>query len=145
MKPRLSRIILTDWPALFLLIGIPGIWLCGFAFPFVRRGAQFGAFEMLTVALPISVLAAALFLWRVFRIRYLFARGEPAPAYITRIRLARDRGRIDFLYEFAGQNYESWTPVHQNRAVLALREHQQVEILVDPAHPSRAIIHHLYT
>lgn len=144
MKPRLMRIILTDWPALFCLIGIPGAWIIGYVFPFVRRGAQFGAFEMLTVALPLSLVTAGFFLWRLQRIHYLFARGEQVRGYITDIRLARDRARVEFMYERSGHSYVSWTPVHQNRDVLALRIGQEVDLLVDSARPTKAIIRHLY-
>ena len=103
------------------------------------------ASEMLTVGLPLSLVAAAFFLWRLHRIHYLFTRGEQVRGYITDIRLARDRGRVEFMFERSGQSYESWTPVHQNRAVLALRIGQEVDLLVDSARPTKAIIRHLYT
>lgn len=144
MKPRLKRIVLTDWPALFCLISIPGAWVIGFAFPFARREAQFGAFEMFTVALPLSLLAAGFLLWRILRIHQLFTHGEQVRGFITHIQLARDRGRIEFLYEHDGRRHVSWTPVHQNRDVLALRIGQEVELLVDTTRPTKAIIRHLY-
>jgi hypothetical protein len=144
MRPRLRKIVLADWPALFCLIAIPGIWVIGFVFPFMRAGARFGRAEMLTTALPLSLIAAGFLLWRVRRIQLLFSRGTVVRGYITRIRLARDRGRVEFLYEFDGQRFESWMPVHQNPDVLALREAQEVELLVDSTCPRRAVIRHLF-
>jgi len=145
MKPRLTRIILTDWLALFCFISIPGAWIIGYLFPFLRRGAQFGTSEMHTVALPLSLIGAGFLFWRIHRIYHLFSRGESARGYITDIRLARDRGRIEFMYERGGVSHVSWTPIHQNRDVLALRIGQEVELLVDSARPTMAIIRHLYT
>ena len=81
--------MLTDWPALFCLISIPGAWVVGYAFPFMRQGAQFGAFEMLAVALPLSLLAAGFLLWRILRIRHLFTRGAQVRGFITPIQFAQ--------------------------------------------------------
>ena len=126
-------------------MSVPGIWVIGFLFPLVRAGSQFGQFEMLAIALPISLLAAGCFLWRVRRVQLLFSRGVLVRGCITRISLARDRGRIEFTYEFDGREFQSWMPVHQSSDVLALRESQPVELLVDASSPRRAIIAHLFT
>ena len=144
MKPRLKKILLVDWPTLFCLIAIPGIWVIGFIFPVLRQGARFGRVEMLTTALPLSLIAGGFLLWRVTRIQTLFRRGAVVRGYITRIRLVRDRGRVEFRYEFNGERLESWMPVHQSPEVLALRESQKVDLLVDATRPRRAIIRHLF-
>ena len=143
MKPRLKKILLADWPALFCFIAIPGIWVIGLIFPFLRQGARFGRVEMLTIALPLSLIVGGFLLWRVKRIQTLFGRGAAVRGTITRIRLVRDRGRVEFRYEFNGERLESWMPVHQSPAVLALRESQEVDLLVDTTRPRRAIIRHL--
>ena len=110
MKPRLKKILLADWPALFCFIAIPGIWVIGLIFPFLRQGARFGRVEMLTIALPLSLIAAGFLLWRVTRIQTLFRRGAAVRGYITRIRLVRDRGRVAlsfgiFLYEWNAEQF----------------------------------------
>jgi hypothetical protein len=58
--------------------------------------------------------------------------------------LVRDRGRVEFRYEFNGERLESWMPVHQSPEVLALRESQEIDILVDATRPRRAIIRHIF-
>jgi hypothetical protein len=144
MKPRLKKILLADWPALFCFIAIPGIWVIGLVFPFFRQSARFGRVEMLTIALPLSLIVGGFLLWRVKRIQTLFGRGAAVRGTITRIRLVRDRGRVEFRYEFNGERLESWMPVHQSPEVLALRESQEVDLLVDATRPRRAIIRHLF-
>ena len=144
MKPHLKKILLADWPALFCSISIPGIWVIGLIFPFLRQGATFGRVEILTIALPLSLIAAGFLLWRVTRIQTLFSRGAAVRGNITRLRLVRDRGRVEFRYEFNGERLESWMPVHQSPEVLALRESQKVDLLVDAIRPRRAIIRHLF-
>jgi hypothetical protein len=144
MKPHLKKILLADWPALFCSISIPGIWVIGLIFPFLRQGATFGRVEILTIALPLSLITAGFLLWRVTRIQTLFSRGAAVRGNITRIRLVRDRGRVEFRYEFNGERLESWMPVHQTPEVLALRESQEIDLLVDATRPRRAIIRHLF-
>jgi hypothetical protein len=144
MKPHLKKILLADWPALFCSTSIPGIWVIGLIFPFLRQGATFGRVEILTIALPLSLIAAGFLLWRVTRIQTLFSRGAAVRGNITRIRLVRDRGRVEFRYEFNGERLESWMPVHQTPEVLALRESQEIDLLVDATRPRRAIIRHLF-
>jgi hypothetical protein len=144
MKPHLKKILLADWPALFCSISIPGIWVIGLIFPFLRQGATFGRVEILSIALPLSLIAAGFLLWRVTRIQTLFSRGAAVRGNITRIRLVRDRGRVEFRYEFNGERLESWMPVHQTPEVLALRESQEIDLLVDATRPRRAIIRHLF-
>ena len=99
---------------------------------------------MSTVALPASVVAAYFLFWRIARIRRLFRQGAVAKGYVTRIHLARDRARVEFVYEFKGVRLKSWMPVHQSLEVLSLRESQEVGVLVDESQPRRAIIWHLF-
>jgi len=145
MKPRISRVVWTDWPALFSAVAIPIIWLICILFPFMRRGVQPLAPHLLILATSISILAALALGWRIVRIQRLFRHGHSTTGRITRIQTAKDRGRVEFSFELSGRSFDSWTPVHKNRQVLALRENQEVEILVDPTQPKNAIIRHLYT
>jgi hypothetical protein len=144
MKPLFTKIICTDWPALFCFIAIPMIWLIGMAFPYIRPSAHFDRIQLLSIALPITLVAFGFLVWRVVRIRRLFRLGQTIEATITRVRLVRDRGRVEFAYDLAGSQYSSWTPVHKNTAVLSLFEGQRVQGLIDPSQPTLAIIQHLY-
>jgi hypothetical protein len=140
MTPRLSKIVWTDWPALFCAIAIPMIWLICGAFPLIRPGAK-----LLALASAISLAAGAALAWRIARIHRLFARGQLARARISSVSIVKDRGRIEFDYELSGKLFTSWMPIHKNRDVLAIRVGQEVDVLVDPASPATAIVRHLYT
>ncbi len=101
-------------------------------------------FEILTVALPVSLVAACFLFWRIARIQRLFRHGIAVKGGITHIQFSRDRARVEFLYEFNGECFGAWMPLHQTREVLALRVSQEVELLVDKTHPRQAIIWHLF-
>jgi RES domain-containing protein len=60
------------------------------------------------------------------------------------VQLTRNRGRVEFMYDSEGSMRTSWMPVHKTKAVQALVEGQQVEILVHPTHVSHAMIAHLF-
>jgi hypothetical protein len=144
MKPRIGSIVATDWPALFCLMSIPVIWLLCAQLPFVRRDSSFGAFEVLAIAVPFSLLAGGLLAWRIVRIHRLFARGHVARARIKRVDVVGDRGRVEFEYDFGGVRMSSWTPVYKNKLVASLVVNQEIEVLVDPTNPGDAIVRELY-
>jgi hypothetical protein len=91
VKPRLSKIVWTDWPALFCTFAIPAIWLISAAFPLVSPGARFGAVELFAVAIPATLITAGVFAWRVWRIHWFFAYGVPTIGRILGVKIVRDR------------------------------------------------------
>jgi hypothetical protein len=123
---------------------LPVIWLVSAQLVLFRHDGSFTAREALMIALPLSLVAGGLLMWRVVRIRRLFSRGELVRAQITRLDVAMDRGRVEFAYDFRGHRVSSWTPVHKNKQVEALAVNQEVEVLVDAANPLNAIVRDLY-
>ena len=61
-----------------------------------------------------------------------------------RIRLWKDRGRIEFEYEYAGSKFRRGTAVHRSKEVRSLREGDAIEVVVDRTQPKRALIRNLY-
>jgi hypothetical protein len=109
-----------------------------------RHDGSFTAHDALMLALPLSLVAGGLLVWRIVRIHRLFSRGQVVRAQITRVEVAMDRGRVEFAYDFAGRRVSSWTSVHKNKQVAALAANQEVEVLVDAANPLNAIVRDLY-
>lgn len=145
MKPRIGSILWTDLPALFCLMCLPVIWLISAQLIFFRRDGSFTARDALMLAVPLSLLAAGLVVWRIVRIHRLFVHGRVVRAQITRVKVAKgDRGTVEFAYDFGGHRLSSWTPVHKNKQVEALAVNQEVEVLVDAANPGNAIVRDLY-
>jgi hypothetical protein len=144
MKPRVSSIIWTDWPALSCAVSVPLVWIIGAAYPLINSSARFGPRELLSIAIPVSLLAALMLAWRINRVFRLFSHGRRIRGVIQSIRIVRDRGRLEFAYELDGQAVVSWTPIHKSRRVLELRRLQEVDVLVDPARPKDAIVAQLY-
>lgn len=144
MKPRLGSILWTDWPALLCLVCLPVIWLISAQLVLFRHDGSFTAREALVIAVPLSLFAGGLLVWRIVRIHRLFSRGQLVRAHITRVDVAMDRGRVEFEYDFAGRRVSSWTRVHKSKQVEALAVNQEVEVLVDTANPLNAIVRDLY-
>src|ERR1044071_79769 len=144
MKPRLGSILWTDWPALLCLMCLPVIWLISAQLVLFRHDGSFTTRAALTIAVPLSLVAGGLLVWRIVRIHRLFSRGQLLRAQITRIDVALDRGRVELGYDFSGRRVSSWTPVHKSKQVEALAVNQEVEVLVDAANPLNAIVRDLY-
>lgn len=142
VKFSISKTVWTDWPALAVSVGIPILWVIHFAFPLLRSGAE--SSPPVAIAIVGTGLCAIILAWRIHRVFRLFAAGRTAPATITRVKIVRDRGRLEFAFEHEGELVRSWTPVHKNKAVLALEPGDVVETLFDPNNPTTAIVTHLY-
>lgn len=144
MKPRIANILWTDFPALVCLMCLPIIWLISAQLMLFRRDGGFTGGAALMLAVPLTLVAGGLLVWRIVRIHRLFTQGQLVRAQITRVEVAMDRGRVEFAYDFGGHRVSSWTPVHKNKQVEALAVNQEVEVLVDAANPGNAIVRDLY-
>lgn len=141
MKYSLRKVLSTDWPALAASFGIPIIWVIHFVFPHLQQSAP-----PLSLWFPASIAAALIIwlVWRISRVAKLFALGQLATGQVTDLNLAKDRGRLEFAFEYQGKRVSTWMPIHQTKAVLSLTPGTTVEVLFDKNHPTRAIVKHLY-
>lgn len=96
------------------------------------------------IALVFSLLGLPLALSRWHSLRHLFLCGEECQGRITSFWMERDRGRVEFAYEFAGATHSSGMALHKNPATSSLREGAPVTVLVDPNRPNRAILPDLF-
>ena len=148
MSASLTRIIKTDWPALAAAWGAPMFLAVTWLHPMLFRSSKPAAsphWLLLYIGMPFGLACLAVLGWRVSRILGLFRHGVPAVGTITALRLAKDRGRLEFSYEIAGGPvHETWHSVHQWAEVLALEPGQEVAVLASPSDPSVAIVRHLF-
>lgn len=142
MKLSLSKLLSTDFPALAASLGIPINWLVHFGFPYLRPTES-----PLSFWFPVSIPVVLVILlgWRISRIARLFAHGQLAVGFVTRLNIARDRGRLEFMFEYQGKPISTWTPIDKTKAVLLLVPGTVVDVLFDPSYPTRAIVKDLYT
>lgn len=141
MNYSIKKIILNDWPALTSAVGIPIIWGIHYAFPYLRPGAVH-----LPSWLPLLISAAfALTLAdRISHIARLFEHGIPARAVVTGLRIVRDRGRLEFAFEYDGRRFASWMPVHKTEQVMTLIPGTAIEVLFNREKPEQAIVKSLF-
>lgn len=142
MNYSLSKVLSTDFPALAAGLGIPIIWGVHSGFPYLRPTES-----PLSLWFPVSISVVLMILlgWRISRVARLFAHGQLAVGLVTRLNIARDRGRLEFIFEYQGKPISTWTPIHKTKAVLLLAPGTVVDVLFDPSYPTRAIVKHLYT
>ena len=144
MKPALTKIIWTDWPSLFLVLAIPIIWIIYFVFPILKVSAE----APILLAIAISTTSGVLLWKRISGINKLFSEGTTVAGRILAVRLAKDRGRIEYTYSTGEDFHRSWSPVHKTKKLLQLSEltpDDPIEVIYDPRKPQRSIIKDLYT
>lgn len=141
MKFSYRKVIWNDWPALAASIAVPITWIIHFAIPLLQRSVV--PFP-LWFSVSVSAALVAVLVWRIRRVSRLFARGARAGGVITRVLIAKDRGRLEFVFEHNGRRVYAWMPVHKTRVVLALTPGDPVDVLFDEAKPNRAIVRKLY-
>lgn len=147
--PSLSRIIWADYIAFISVIFPAVIWIVCLAWiPDWRGEGPVIPAWMVPHVLVFSLLAAllgSLFLaWRVWLIKKIFQNGSVVSGRITFVSLKRDRGRLDYTYNFEGKVYESGVSIHRNAQTKELRAGEKIILLVDQNNPKRAFMRDLY-
>jgi hypothetical protein len=149
-----GRILKNDYGSLLMLIAIGVAWLlvlfaARFGFLANRRGdvtqtdpAQVRS--LVIMAVVVTVVFGFFAPRRIARIRRVIADGPACDGTVTRINFVKDRGRVEYEYQFNGETYEAGNAIWKNRETEAIRPGQRVELIVDPSRPSRAFLASLY-
>jgi hypothetical protein len=144
-------ILKNDYFSMLMLIGavVPWVVVAVGAAGLLRssRGdkipaemAYYGAAVTTVVTLALVPLA----FWRVASIKRVIQNGAVCTGHITYIDFHRDRGRVDYTYQFAGQTYQSGNGIWKNANTQDLYEGEDIEVIVDPDKPETAYLAKLY-
>ena len=149
--PKLTRIIGTDYGALLgVILPLAGALLWAgntfFGFPATWRGRaiQQGDPTFIWIGVGMAVVGIVLLAWRLSVFRSLFANGHRVPGRVTSVSFFKDRGRIEYDYEYGGSALHGGHAVHKTKRTTSLEEGQTVTVLVDPGNPKRTILADLY-
>lgn len=135
------KVVWNDWPALALSVAVPVTWAIHGGFPLLNQGAG-----PLPLWFPVggTVICTAMLLGRIGRMHRFFTHGKLTEGVITDLRIVKDRGRLEFVFEFEGVHVRAWMPVHKSKEVQALAPGDRVELLFDENKPARAIVKNLF-
>lgn len=140
-KPSLFRVISVDYLSLLSVLFPVVFWIYS-AYCFFAQDDSLQMFVLLSMGL--SLVGIPLLFWRYRLISAVFDDGVEAQGTITGIRFFRGRGRVDYVYSFQGQKYSSGNSVNRTKSTRALRDGQQVTILIDRNDPKRAFVKDIY-
>ena len=151
-----GRILRNDYPSLLMLLCISVMWVIaigGSALGFLptRRGG--GAVEvdstMMTVMIVAAVVGTFVFGWlaarRIQDIKRIINTGPEVQGRIQTIGFFKDRGRVEYTYEYDNQLHHAGNAIWKNRETMQLQAGDEVMLIVDPDKPSRAFVASLYT
>lgn len=98
----------------------------------------------LYLGLAAAAVGIPLFLWRVRNFQSLFAQGTAVTGQITNVQFSRDRGRVDYAYQYEGVSYSGWNAVSKNKRTRSLEVGEAVTLLVSKDNPKKAAIKDIY-
>lgn len=143
MRPLPSPLQIIKVDYLASLGAIIPIVLWGMALLMHLFNAEAAPF-FLAVA-PITTAAALVLLfWRVQFIRSVFEYGIEVPGVIVVAEFFRGRGRLEYVYTFQSQKYQSGNAVQAVKLVRSKEPGQGVVIMVDRNRPKRAFLRDIY-
>jgi hypothetical protein len=146
-----GRILKNDYPSLLMLIFIGVMWLLaigGGVLGFLPKRRGGGAIEvdstMMIVMIVIAAVVTILFGWlaskRIGDIKRIVNTGPEVMGRIQSIGFIKDRGRVEYDYEYDGKSYHAGNAIWKNRETKKLQDGDEIALIVDPDNPSRAFI-----
>lgn len=154
--PSTGRILKNDYSSLLMLMFIGVTWILAIAggyFGFMpqRRGARLVEIDssmaaiMIVLAVVVTILFGSLASKRISGIKQVFRSGPEVKGRIQDIAFVKDRGRVEYEYEYNGQTYQAGNAIWKNKETRQLQAGDKITVIVDPDKPSRAFIASLYT
>lgn len=151
-----GRILKNDYPSLLMLMFIGITWLLaigGGVLGFLPKRRGGGGIEvdstMMIILIVIAVVVTILFGWlaskRIGDIKRIVNAGPEVKGRIQSIGFIKDRGRVEYDYEYDGQSYHAGSAIWKNRETTKLQNGDEIVLIIDPDNPSRAFIASLYS
>jgi hypothetical protein len=74
----------------------------------------------------------------------VFVSGRPVAGVVSMVRFIKDRGRIEYTYEYESRAYTSGNAVMKSKRTQAFSPGQSVTVYVNPSEPATAFLGELY-
>jgi hypothetical protein len=154
-KPSAFQILKNDalsFVAIILPVVMWGIYIAvtffGVSFESKRSGTvveNSGNNPVFLIApIVLTLLGAALLSWRLTAFNKMFETGERVVGKITDVSFSKDRGRIEFSYNYQRQKFKSGSSIMKNSKTASYRNGGDVVLIVDSANPNKVLIQDLY-
>jgi hypothetical protein len=139
-SPSIIRILLVDY-AVFVCAMAPIVF---WSMYFIFNGKP-GKLDLPVLFGLLSIVCIMIVFWRILMINSIFNDDQQVNSIITKIYFYRDRGRIEYTYEYLGQKYSSGNAVMNCKWTKVFTIGQSVVVMVDRNHPRRAFMRDLYS
>jgi hypothetical protein len=143
LQPSFGKIVTIDYAAFSAFLFPPVMWGVYLFFLILQSGKTTN-FIFLVTNLVVTIISIPVLFWRIHLINTIFDDGIQTRATISDIYFYRDRGRIEYIYTYLGQEYTSGNSVHRAKPTRAIKIGDQVTVMVDRNKPKRAYIRDLY-
>ena len=153
LKISIVKILVSDSMALACLLLPAIIWAIyvgmtyfGLFLNMMARNVAAGEPALFMYLIPTiaSVFFLPLFFWRIYYFQRLFSKGLTVSGTIDSLAFFKDRGQINFTYEFAGRRYSSGSAIMKNKTTELFSPGYGIDLVVDPDNPAKVLIKDLF-
>jgi hypothetical protein len=142
-RPSIIKIIIVDYVALLATL-FPAVMWGMYLFLVVLKNIQPVDMTFLAIDSVVTLVSLIVLIWRIRQFFALFSDGLAASATISNVSFFRDRGRVDYIFNYQGQKYASGNAIHKVKQTENLKVGDEVIVIVDRNNPKRAYIRDLY-
>ncbi len=142
-RPSILKIILIDYVALLATL-FPIVMWGMYMLLVILKNIQPLDMTFLVINSVTTFVSLVVLIWRIRLYFALFSDGLEATATISNVSFFRDRGRVDYIFNYQGQKYASGNAVHKVKQTENLKVGDEVIVIIDRNNPKRACIRDLY-
>ena len=148
-SPSLKQILWTDYASFINAVLLVMLWAVYIAWVPAWRAS--GPIMSPAVApyylgfcLLVSAISLSMLIYRVLLLRRIFIQGDQVRGRITKIDIRRDRGKVEYVFIYKGEQRRASAGIHRTKQTLALKNNTWVTLMVDPSNPAKAFIRDIY-
>jgi hypothetical protein len=142
-RPSIFKIIIIDYAA-FTAALFPVVLWGIYLLLLVMKETRINELTYPVIAGGITFISILVLIWRIRQISLMFEDGLEVPATISRVFFFRDRGRVEYMFTYNGQEYITGNALHKVKQTSALKVGDKVTVLLDRNDPRRTCIRDLY-
>jgi hypothetical protein len=154
MKAKIHKIIWADYltmisilfPAVFWLIWLDAMYvgITHILFSSRSNGKPVDPDIFIWIGIAATAIFIPILYFRINEVVKHFANSELVMGTIVMIGFFRDRGRVEYIYNFNGQDYRSGNAIMKTKLTKSFAQGQVVELCVSRENPSKALIKKIY-
>lgn len=143
-QPSSGKVLKNDYFILLMILFVVVFWAITL-YKTATVGTGSAGTRALGVLTLIGTPIALFFSWRRFNDMLRVLRtGATVKGQVTSLWYQKDRGRIEYTYSFQGKTHQGGSALWKGTLPPSVEEGSEIELVVDPQDPARALVASLF-